>query len=99
MRVTVPVEFGERCLLIDLTELTKIDSWGLAIFIEAMRRVTSLGGDLVIFGIRENVLRIFETSKLDSVFQICSTREEALAVHSSNKRSLATAAGPPASLL
>jgi len=79
--VTVPAEFGERSVLIDLSEVTRIDSWGLALFVEAMHRITALGGRLVIFGIRENILRVFETAKLDHVFHICCTREEALAVH------------------
>jgi len=76
--VRVPAEFTERTVLIDLNEVTKIDSWGIALFIEALHRITAHGGNLVLIGIRDDVRRVFETAKLDQVFRICSTREEAL---------------------
>jgi anti-anti-sigma factor len=79
--VGVPAEFKERMVLVDLNEVTSIDSWGLAIFMEAMRRITALGGNLVLIRIHDNVRRVLETAKLDHIFEIFSTREEALAEH------------------
>lgn len=71
-------EFRGRSVLVDLHEVTTIDSWGIALFIEAMHRVSAYGGSLVLFGIREELREVLETAKLDCVFNICATREEAL---------------------
>lgn len=80
--VRVPVEFTEGAVLIDFSELTRIDSWGIALCLEAMQRITGRGGHLILISVHEEVRRILETAKLDQVFDICSTREEALAKHS-----------------
>jgi len=77
--VRVPAEFAERTVIIDLNEVTRIDSWGIALFIEAMHRISAHGGNLVLVRIQEDVRRLLETAKLDQVFHICATREEALA--------------------
>jgi anti-anti-sigma factor len=79
--VRVPAEFTERTVLIDLNEVTRIDSWGIALFIEAMQRITAHGGHLVLIRLHEDVRRVLETAKLDQVFHICANREEALAEH------------------
>jgi anti-anti-sigma factor len=79
--VPVPAEFTERTVLIDLNEVTRIDSWGLALFMEAMQRITAYGGSLVLIRIHEDVRRVLEAAKLDQVFHICANREEALALH------------------
>lgn len=77
--VNLPAEFNERTVLVNLDGVTSINSWGIAIFMEALQRITEHGGNLVLFGIRDDVRRIFETTRLDQVFHIYSTREEALA--------------------
>jgi anti-anti-sigma factor len=79
--VHVPAEFTERTVLIDLHEVTRIDSWGIALFIEAMQRITAHGGHLVLIRLHDDVRRVLETAKLDQVFHICANREEALAEH------------------
>jgi anti-anti-sigma factor len=77
--VELPAEFDEQTVLINLNQVARIDSWGLALFIEIMQRITAHGGNLALFGIQGNVRRVFETTRLDQVFRIFSTREEALA--------------------
>jgi anti-anti-sigma factor len=80
--VLVPVEFAEGAVLLDLYEVTRIDSWGFALFLEAMQRITARGGRLFLIRVHEEVRRVLETAKLDRVFHIASTRESALAEHS-----------------
>ena len=75
----VPTEIRERTVLIDLHEVTSVDSTGLALFMEAMQGISARGGHLVLFGVRDEVRRVFETAKLDRVFHIFASREEALA--------------------
>ena len=80
--VHVPVEFTEGAVLLDLKDVTRIDSWGLALFLEAMQRIAARGGRLFLIRIDQQIRRILETAKLDQVFNIASTREDALAEHS-----------------
>jgi len=80
--VHVPVEFSAGAVLFDLEAVTRIDSWGLALFLEAMQRITARGGRLYLIRIDEQVRRILEAARLDQVFHTASTREYALAAHS-----------------
>src|SRR5882757_1514782 len=57
-------------VLIDLGQVTYIDSSGLAVFIEAFQRVMAYGGRLGLFGLQEGVRNIFEIARLDQVFEI-----------------------------
>ena len=75
------LSFGtrEQTVFIDLQNVTNITSSGIAFFMESMHRIAADGGSLVLIGVREEVRRVFETARLDRVFRIFSTREEALA--------------------
>lgn len=77
--VIVPAELNDRTILVNFEEVTRIDSEAIAFFMEAMLRIMARGGNLALVGVRENVRRFFETARLDQVFPIYSTREEALA--------------------
>jgi len=57
-------------LLVDLTEVSYIDSSGLAVLLEAMRSVEFYGGKFYLIGVRDGLQPIFETSRLDQVFRI-----------------------------
>jgi anti-sigma B factor antagonist len=75
----LPAEINDRAVLINLEELTGIDSRGIALFIEAAQRIAAQGGSLALFGIHDDLRRVFKMTLLDQVFRIFSTREEALA--------------------
>jgi anti-anti-sigma factor len=77
--VRLLAEINEHTVLINLKEMDRPDSWAIALLIEAMQRIKAHGGSLVLFGIRDNVRRFFETTQLDQVFRIFATRGEALA--------------------
>jgi anti-sigma B factor antagonist len=57
-------------VVVDLSRVTYIDSSGLAALIQGMRDVEDYGGRFALAGVQENVLSIFETSRLDKVFLI-----------------------------
>lgn len=82
----LPAEFNEHTVLVNLNGVTSINSRGIALFMEAMQHITEHGGNLVLFGVRDDVRRVFETTRLDQVFHIYSTREEALADQCSTHR-------------
>jgi anti-sigma B factor antagonist len=66
-------------LVIDLSKVPYIDSSGLALLIDAMRKVEAYRGKLYLVGMQESVRVIFETSRLDQAFRIRSNVAEALA--------------------
>jgi len=65
------------CVFIDLSQVTYIDSSGLAVLIEAMQRVNSYGGKLALFGIHDAVQDIMHIARLDQVFRIFSDKTAA----------------------
>lgn len=67
-------------VLVDLGEVTYIDSSGLALFIETMQRVQAYGGKFGLFGLAPTVRSIFEIARLDQIFRIFTDRAAALAV-------------------
>src|SRR2546423_3276490 len=72
------IEKKPRRLVVDLSEVTYIDSAGLAALIEAMQKVEGYGGRFLLAGLQETVRSIFEISRLDQVFQIFPDVDTAL---------------------
>src|SRR5689334_25417545 len=65
-------------LVVDLSEVSYIDSAGLAALIQAMQKVEGYGGKFMLCGLQETVRSIFEISRLDQVFQIFPDADAAL---------------------
>lgn len=70
---------GERKFLVDCSQTGYIDSSGLGVLVTLAKRVRELGGELRIAGLNEDLRSLFELTKLDSLFHIAPTAEEALA--------------------
>jgi len=68
-------------MVIDLSRATYIDSAGLAALILAMQTVQAYGGRFFLTGLHETMRSIFETSRLDQVFQILPDVDAALAAN------------------
>lgn len=66
-------------VLVDMTGVTYIDSSGLAVLIEAFQKVSAYGGKLILFGIQENVMAVFQIARLDQVFEIQPDKPAAIA--------------------
>jgi anti-sigma B factor antagonist len=66
-------------LVVDLTEVSYIDSSGLAVLIEGMQNVAAYGGKFALSGIQDGVRPIFEIARLDQVFRIFPTPTAAFA--------------------
>jgi anti-sigma B factor antagonist len=66
-------------VVIDLREVTYIDSSGLALFIETLQRIQAYGGKLALCGLRPSVQSIFEIARLDQIFKIYPDQASALA--------------------
>lgn len=68
-------------IVIDLTSATYIDSAGLAALILAMKTVEAYGGRFLLAGVDETMRSIFETSRLDQIFEIFPDVNAALAAN------------------
>ena len=66
-------------VVIDLSRATFIDSAGIAALILAMQEVEAYGGKFFVSGLQETLRSIFETSRLDRIFQIFPDADAALA--------------------
>jgi len=65
-------------LLVDFKGVSYIDSSGIATFVEGLKCMMSYGGRLKLIGVLEGVRKIFSFSKLDKVFEIYGSVEDAL---------------------
>lgn len=66
-------------LVIDLTDVSYIDSSGVGILVDALRRMRATGGELALVAAAPRVLSVLQITKLDQFFEMYSTRDEALA--------------------
>jgi anti-sigma B factor antagonist len=69
---------GATELLVDLAEVSFIDSTTIGILMRTRKRVAPIGGRVQIVTADTNILRLFEITALDRMFEIYSTRDEAL---------------------
>ncbi len=59
----------QECIL-DFTDVTFVDSSGIAVVINSMRRMAQIEGTLSMTGIGEQPMRVFRTSGIDKIVQI-----------------------------
>lgn len=66
-------------LVVDLAKVNYIDSSGLATLVELLKKTKGQGGGLALAGMSEQVKSLFEITKLDKLFPIFQTHQEAVA--------------------
>ncbi|MEM7229009.1 MAG: STAS domain-containing protein [Planctomycetota bacterium] len=76
--LTQAVKKKPERLIIDLAEVPYMDSSGVATLVEAMQTARRTNAKLVLCGLQDKVRSIFEIARLDMVFTIVGTRDEAL---------------------
>jgi anti-sigma B factor antagonist len=74
------IDRGRTALVLDLTAVTFIDSTGLSVLLNGLRRVTRAGGRMALVCTNPTVLRLFEITRLDSTFDIHAELEPAVAL-------------------
>ena len=75
----VAIAAGKTAVVIDLGELTFLDSTGLMVLLNGLRRVVRQGGNLVIVCTNPTVLRLFDITGTATTFTVLDSREKALA--------------------
>jgi anti-sigma B factor antagonist len=77
--LTDVIEGGEHRVVIDLTDVSFLDSTALGVLIGAVKRLRSRGGALAIVNTDTSIAKTFEITGLDQIFTILPSRAEALA--------------------
>lgn len=76
--VLVVLEQKPDCMIINLAGVEYMDSSGVASLVKLLSRVRRLGLSLKLVQMRERVRSVFEITRLNTVFEIFDTEEEAL---------------------
>src|SRR5436190_4660933 len=73
------VDGGSRRIVVDMEKVDFLDSTGLGVLVEGLKRVRTRGGDLSIVVTQDKILKIFEITGLNKAFALHSSVDEALA--------------------
>jgi anti-sigma B factor antagonist len=77
-RLVDALEGGRTAIVVDLGDVTFMDSTALGVLV-GVRRSLDVGARLAVVCTHPGVVNIFQVSGLDGAFDICATRDEALA--------------------
>lgn len=78
-KVLEALEKGERKVVVDFSNTGYIDSSGLGALVSLSKKIRDAGGELRLAGLNEDLKTLFELTKLDTLFTIVASPEEALA--------------------
>ena len=78
-RLNAAIAGGKTGVILDLTSVEFIDSTGLSVLLNGLRRVTRVRGSMVLACANPTVLRLFEITRLDATFDIVPSCDEAIA--------------------
>jgi len=71
------VKGGFKTIILEFSEVPYIDSAGLGTLVSVLREIRNYQKELKLVGLRKNIKRIFEMTRLDNIFNIYDTIEEA----------------------
>jgi len=77
-RLLVLIRERPQRLVVNFREVSYIDSSGIATFVEGLKHMKTYNGRLQFSEIPLGIMEIFSFSKLDKVFEICGSLDEAV---------------------
>jgi anti-sigma B factor antagonist len=78
-KVLEALEAGETRFVIDFAATGYIDSSGLGVLVSLAKKVREAGGELRLAALNADLRTLFELTKLDNLFTIADSTEEAVA--------------------
>ena len=69
---------GRSRLIVDLDDVTFLDSTALGVLVGLLKRARTEGGELRIVCNQPRVRKVFEITRLDSAFDLCNSVEDAV---------------------
>ena len=76
-KVLEELEVGSRKFVIDFANTGYIDSSGLGVLVSLSKKIREQGGELRLAGLNEDLRTLFELTKLDTLFMIADSRDQA----------------------
>lgn len=73
------IQQGHRAIVLNLSDVNFLDSTGLGAIVSTLKRLDGRGV-MVICGVHEMVMDVFRLTRMDRVFPIVASTDEALAV-------------------
>ena len=64
------LEQNATIIIVDLSEVKFISSWGIGMLIHGLATTTNRGGSFKLVGLAENVMQVFQKVKIDTVLDI-----------------------------
>ena len=68
-----------NCIIVDLSLVKFISSWGIGMLIHGLATTRNRGSDFRLAGLADNVMQVFHKVKIDTVLNIYSNVEQAKA--------------------
>jgi len=78
--LTALVHRGVYQIVVDLQQVTFMDSSGIGVLISVYRRIREHGGSLRLFAPSAKVWRVLELTRVTTLLPICTTLEEAMPI-------------------
>ena len=77
-QVLEQLEAGDHKFVIDFANTGYIDSSGLGVLVSLSKKIREQSGELRLSSLNEDLRTLFELTKLDTLFRITDTKEQAL---------------------
>lgn len=77
-QVLEQLESGDRKFVIDFAKTGYIDSSGLGVLVSLSKKIREQGGELRLSNLNDDLRTLFELTKLDTLFRIADSKEQAL---------------------
>jgi anti-sigma B factor antagonist len=78
-KVLEQLESGDRKFVIDFSNTGYIDSSGLGVLVSLSKKIREQSGELRLANLNEDLRILFELTKLDTLFKIADSRQDAMA--------------------
>ncbi len=65
-------------LVLDMAKIEYMDSSFIGALVAGLKNVLSKGGEMALININDDVMALFELTRLDKVFKICASKEIAI---------------------
>ena len=72
------IDHNKKKIVVDLSKVQFITSWGIGILIYGHTTTTNLDGEFKLVGVSEKISKIFKKIKIENVFEQHTSVEEAL---------------------
>lgn len=77
--VSAAIDENKPAIVINMTQVTYMDSSGFGTLLSATKRLRPLDGALYLSGCNESIQRMLQITRLNTIFGVYATEDEALA--------------------